>query len=285
MASITSVITPVSGTNFDRPLVLFLAGLSGNFAQWDLVVQSLPAVDADLAYGAPILPSPALGERRPTVTGVASAICSELRRDGRKDVFVVAHSVGSFVALGMARLAPEMVRSVILINGGLTTVAKFLDHPVREMLVEPRTCLNALRLFLLVGAPTPRSVKDAISHSERTSRLFLGGLVSDAALDTQERRDSLMAEAGRPDTLRALWDNRHHWQEFEGYAGQITTKVLFIVGDEDPLGTVKDTQAMAALLPNAEVQVLKGVGHAAPLETATAVAEAIVKPSASERPG
>ncbi len=270
-----SVLTPINDSDLDRPLVLFLPGLSGNVSQWDLVLPKLCDLPVDLAYGAPILPHPAFGATRPTVTGVATAISSELRRSGRKEVMVVAHSVGSFVALGLARLAPDMVQSVILINGGLVTVAKFLDHPVREMIAEPRTCLAALRLFALVGAPAPKAVKAAIASSERSSRVVLGSLVSDAALQSPEQRHSLMDEAGGSDTLRALWNNRHHWREFESYAGQIPAKVLFLVGDQDPLSGEPESRAMAALLPNAEIRLLKGVGHAAPLETADAVADAI----------
>lgn len=270
-----NVFRAITGTDYQQPLVLFLPGLSGNVAQWDAVVPRLKDLAANLAYGPPILPHPAYGNSRPTVLGAASAICAQLRRDGRRDVLIVAHSVGTFVALSVARLAPDVVRSVIVVNGGLVQVAKFLDRPVRAMIATPRTCLNSLRLFVLVGAPAPSSVKRAIASSERSSKVLLGGLVSDAALESAEQRNSLIAEAGSPATVRALWNNRHHWREFESYAHQISTKVLFLVGDQDPISSEIDSRAMAAMLPNSEITMLKGVGHAAPLETASAVADTI----------
>lgn len=275
MPEVASVVTPIGNTDYSRTLALFLPGLSGNLGQWDLVLPKLTDLPIDLAYGAPILPQPAFGDARPTVTGVASAIAAELRRDRRSDVIIVAHSVGSFVALGVARLAPDIVRSVILINGGLVSVAKFLNHPVREVIASPRTCFNAIRLFVLVGAPTPAVVKRAVVNSERSSRALLGGLVSSSMLESRAQRNSLMAEAGRPDAIRALWGNRHHWPEFVSYSRQIQCRVLFLVGDQDPMSSEQDTRAMAAMLPNAEVRVLKGIGHAAPLEMAGAVADAI----------
>jgi pimeloyl-ACP methyl ester carboxylesterase len=277
VAEATSILTPINGVNYSRPLILFLPGLSGNLSQWELVVPVVADLPVDLAYGVAILPHPALGAGRPTVTGVANAIATQLRRDGRTNVVVAAHSVGAFVALGLARLAPDIVRSVILVNGGLTTVAKFLDQPVREMAADPRTCLNALRLFLLVGAPTPKVVKRAIARSEWSSRAVLGSLVSESALKSREQRVSLMAEAGCPSAMRALWDNRHHWREFTSYAGQIETRVLFLMGGADPVGSEPDTRAMAAMLPNTEVRILSGIGHAAPLETASAIAAAITE--------
>jgi pimeloyl-ACP methyl ester carboxylesterase len=274
-----SVLRAINGTDFGQTLILFLPGLSGNVAQWDMVLPKLKDLPVDLAYGPAILPSSAFGDAQPTVMGVVNAIGAQLRRDGRTDVVIVAHSVGSFVALGVARLAPDIVRSVILVNGGLVQVAKFLDHPVREMIASPRTCLNSLRLFALVGAPAPSAVKRAIASSERSSKALLGGLVSDSALESAEQRNSLIAEAGSPQTVRALWNNRHHWREFASYADQIDAKVLFLVGDQDPVSSEHDSRDMAAMLPNAEVRMLKGVGHAAPVETASAVAEAIAERS------
>jgi len=257
-------------------LVLFLPGLSGNLYQWDLVIPKLIDVPVNLAYGAPILPHPAFGGARPTVTQLARAMSSEIRETSYDKVIVVAHSVGAFVALGIARELPKSVQSVILINGGLSGVARFLDRPAHELLARPRTCLTALRLFVLVSAPVPSAVKRAIANSEKSSRFLLGNLVSDSALDTQARRRSLVEKAGSSKVLRALWDNRHHWNEFTCYAGDISTEVIFLVGDEDPVSSERDTREMAAFLPHAKLSLLEGVGHAAPLETADAVVEAII---------
>jgi pimeloyl-ACP methyl ester carboxylesterase len=75
--------------------------------------------------------------------------------------------------------------------------------------------------------------------------------------------------------LRSLWDNRHHWDEFLDYADQITVPVHFLIGADDPISGERDTRDMAALLKNADVTVLPGVGHAAPLETSRTVADAV----------
>lgn len=85
----------------------------------------------------------------------------------------------------------------------------------------------------------------------------------------------MMDESAAPQVLKSLWDNRHHWQEFKGYAGEIRSRVLFLAGSRDSIGGELGSQEMAALLPDAEMQVLPGVGHAAPLETTRAVVKAI----------
>ena len=270
-----SVITPIGGQGNSSTLVLFLPGLSGNLSQWDLVILQIEDMPVDIAYGLPILPHPALNHSKPTVTAIARLTADELRRGKWKEVVIVSHSVGAFVALGIAEILPEIVKEVVLVNGGLAGVAKFLDHPVRELMTEPRTCLSAVRLFALVATPTPPVVKKAIVKREKMSRVVLGSLVSDAALESAEQRRILMDESATPQVLKSLWENRHHWDEFKGYASEIRSKVLFLTGSRDPMAGELDTQAMVTLLPNAEMQVLPGVGHAAPLETTGAVAKAV----------
>jgi pimeloyl-ACP methyl ester carboxylesterase len=264
---------------------VFISGLAGNARQWDLVLPHLADLPVDLAYGAPLLPYPAFRGARPTASALAAAYADELRRENRREVVIAAHSVGTFVALAVARIIPEIVKEVIAVNGGLATAARFLDQPAREFMSGPRKCLSALRLFALVGIPAPPSVKQAIASSERWSRAVLGGLVSDAALNSVERRRILAEEGGKPKALRALWHNRDHWREFCSYAGQIKSRSVFLVGEQDPVAGEEDTQDMVSRLPNAEYRILEGVGHAAPVENAEEVSAAIRESLAVLSPG
>jgi pimeloyl-ACP methyl ester carboxylesterase len=255
-------------------LVLFLAGLTGTKSQWDLVVGTLDTGKSDVAYGAPIMPNRALAGAKPEVVELADRIAEQVRTREYTSVVLAAHSVGSFVALAIARQLTT-TRAVILVNGGLITVAEFLDAPARTFARRPRTCLTALKLFVLAGAPAPERLKKAIAASERASRLVLGGLVSGDAVDTAAKREALVVNGGGFDVMKALWWNRHHWPQFLGYAGEIQPQVRILAGERDPMATEADSRAMAALLPDATVEVLAGVGHAAPLETAGDVARSI----------
>jgi len=280
-----NVICPINRNNRGATLVVFVPGLAGNARQWDLVLPELDDLPADFAYGAPLLPHPVFRGGKPTATALAAAYADELRRENRRDVVIVAHSVGAFVALGVARVIPQIVKEVIAVNGGLTTAARFLDRPVREFRSRPRKCLRALRLFALVGTPAPPAVKQVIASRERWIQAVLGGLVSDAALNSARKRRILADEGGRPEALQTLWYNRHHWREFRGYAGQIKSLIVFLAGEQDPVAGEADTMVMAALLPNAQVKKLPGVGHAAPLENTAAVSAAIRESVATLSPG
>ena len=272
-----SAIRPIGRDNGRSTLIVFVPGLAGNAKQWDLVLPRLADLPVDLAYGAPLLPGPVFRGARPMASALADAYAEELGRENRRDVIIVAHSVGTFVALDVARKVPGLVKEVIAVNGGLTTPARFLDRPVRTFRERPRECLNALRLFALVGIPTPPAVKRAIASSERLSRAVFGGLVSDAALKSVERRRILADEGGKPKAMLTLWCNRHHWREFRGYTRQIKPWCMFLAGEQDPVAGVSNTKDMAGLLPNAEVTPLSGVGHAAPVENPEAVSAVIHK--------
>lgn len=259
----------------ERGLVLFLPGLSGNNRMWDPVVAELLDDQFDLAYGSPILSHPAFGGARPSVVELGCAMAEQLKADGRKDVVVVTHSVGAFVAMAIANAAPEIVKSLVVVNGGLTSVARFIDSPVHQLIRHPASALAYLRLFVLVGAPMPRAIKRAIASRRWSSKAVVGNLVSESALQSREQRDALILEAGKAETVQSLWQNRHHWHEFEASAHEIRTPVHFLVGDRDPMTSEHDTRTMASLLPHARITVLKGIGHAAPLEATEQVTAAV----------
>jgi len=271
----TGPIRAITGARRYPSLIIFLPGMTGNFEQWTWVREYLQGAPADLAFGAPVMPGIVSGRAAPTVTEVANAIARELKSADDGEVILVSHSVGSFSALGVAHEIPAAIKAVILVNGGLASVGRFLDQPVREFCARPFRCLTFLRLFTLVSAPAPKRLRQAIADRSWLTRAILGKLVSGSAMDTPERRAALLNEAGGPWVPASLWKNRHHWREFIAYAHEISTDVLFVVGDGDPVSTHEDAVNMAALLPRTRIRSLKGVGHAAPLEAPAVIADII----------
>lgn len=265
----------LSGARRHPALILFLSGMTGNVRQWSEVTDRLVDVPADLAFGTPVVPGVVFGRGVPTLAEMATAIANQLRSGPEGEVIIVSHSVGSFSALAIAHEIPAAVKSVILVNGGLASVGRFLDRPTREFAARPSRCLTYLRLFALVSAPAPQWLRRVLASRRWLTRAVLGDFVSASALQTQERRAAVLDEAGGPWVLASLWRNRHHWREFAAYAGQIRTDALFIVGDADPIGTEEDADEMAGMLPDATIRVLQGVGHAAPLEVPDVIAAAV----------
>jgi pimeloyl-ACP methyl ester carboxylesterase len=265
------LITTVRGDPENTTLVLLVPGMSGNYRQWDSVIDQLSDVAADIAFSVPIRSHPALGDDNPSVRDVIDALTQILRNSRYRHVVIASHSVGSFVALGIAQALPDVADRLILVNGGLTSVARFLDRPFHELVTRPTACLTFVRLFVLISLPTPAALRRAVAKHRWFSRLLLGSFVSDSAIDARDARSALVEGGGRPDVIPGIWKNRHHWQEFVSYAHAIKASVLFVVGSRDPMSTEQDTRAMAALLPNARVRLLDGIGHAAPLEAADVI--------------
>ena len=271
----STAIKVIGGVRRHSVLVLLLPGMTGNLRQWDCVRSLLRDAPADLAFGTPALPGPVFGEVIPTVTDAARAISAELRTAQDDKVIIVSHSVGSFSALAVAHEIPSAVKSVILVNGGLAGVGRFLDRPAGEFISHPLRCVGFLLLFIVVSAPAPAWLKRIMTGQKWLLRVLLGWLASGSAVETPEKRAALVNEAGGPWILRSLWENRHYWRKFEAYSHEITPEVLFVIGDGDPISTERDAEAMAADLPHAKIRVVKGVKHAAPLEAPEEIADIV----------
>lgn len=256
-------------------LILFLPGLSGNQRQWDAVIPLIDAHAVEIAFGAPILENPNIGLDTPTIENLAGLMCREIRELRYERVVVVTHSVGAFVGCEIAAALPDLVSRLVIINGALTTVAGLLDRPLRTLASHPSRHWETLRLFVLVGAPVPRRLKKLIATNERLSRALLGGLVSRETTHSQERRESLIEEAGTPKTLKALVVNRHHWLVFQQNAFRVRCPVDLVVGELDPMGSAADAEEFQAFLPAARIHLLPDAGHAAPLEVPDKIAALI----------
>jgi pimeloyl-ACP methyl ester carboxylesterase len=259
----------------DDAAIILLPGMSGNHRQWDRIVGPLSQLNYGVGFAAPVMRHDDFGGKRPTVTRYGSVLGRQIREAELGRVVLVSHSVGAFPAIAASLVADIEVPEIIVVNGGLSRVGRFIDAPLREAVRHPRECLTYLRLFALVTAPVPRRIKALVASRRWTTRLVLGDLVSNEGIATQEQRHSLMLEAGKFETLIGLLENRHHWPEFLATAPHVQACVRFLVGDRDPMTSPADTQVMVDLLPHAFMQVLTGVGHAAPLEAPGAVMAAI----------
>jgi pimeloyl-ACP methyl ester carboxylesterase len=265
MAGGRRLVTELQPPTGGAPLLVFLPGVSPDPEQWDLVLRPFAGTSVGLATGPAVLPHPRFEGRVPLMAELVAAVCDELA-ECDVPILLVAHSVGSFVAFGIARELGDRLVGAVVINGGLATVGRFIDRPWAELRRHPRTCLTALRLFALVGAPASAPMKNAMARSETAMRLVVGNLISGRTLRSAENRRMLSRLAGSPASLRALWRNRHHWQTFVREAADVSTTVLFVVGADDPIAGCEDTADVAGFLPHTSKVCLPTVGHAAPVE-------------------
>lgn len=280
--------TPPLLTFTHRPettaMFLFVPGLGGDNSQWRVVEEMLTTEDVAIAYLPPVRQHPGLGPASPRIGDVAEAAAQEIAAGGFEHVVVIAHSVGSFVAFDLAARVPKHIAAVVAVNGALTSVGRFLRRPVQEIVRKPSFGLAATRLFVLDALPAPRRVKEFVVQRESLTRLLVGSLLTPEMIKSEDARRALAHGTYQRGVLTGLWANRNHWTDFESRAGLVTCPVILVTGTLDPLSSIEDSNDMAALFVSAPaaVEVLVGVGHAAPVESPGAIA-AIVNRLASPR--
>jgi pimeloyl-ACP methyl ester carboxylesterase len=184
-----------------------------------------------------------LGADEPSLETVAQDVISSL--NGRR-ALIGGCSMGSYVAMAVLRAAPELVAGLVLISGRATSdteAARANRHTMASKIEDegPSFVADAM-IPALLGSETHERRPDVVA-SVRTIVSEQDG----AAIAWAQR-----AMAARPDSSELLR----------------TTEVptLLVRGEQDTLIPAEEADALAALMPKAEVVVLAGAGHLPPLE-------------------
>ncbi|HEX6354389.1 alpha/beta fold hydrolase [Actinophytocola sp.] len=184
-----------------------------------------------------------LGSDEPDLSTVAADVIKRL--DGRR-VLLGGCSMGSYVAMAVLRAAPELVAGLVLVSGRAsadTEAARANRHAVATRIdAEGPGFVADAMLPALLGAETHERRPEVVA-GVRT-------LVSEqdgAAIAWAQR-----AMAARPDSAELL------------AAADVPT--LVVRGEQDTLIPAEEAEALATLMPKAEVVVLAGTGHLPPLE-------------------
>jgi pimeloyl-ACP methyl ester carboxylesterase len=244
--------------------VVLLHGQPGSGADWRQVADRLPP-------GLPVvaLDRPGYGASRQGAGGFAynaRAVVAELDARGIGRAVLVGHSYGGGVALAVARLAPERAEALVLLAS-----------------VGPG-CLTGWDRLL--AAPVAGEVC-AVTAWWLTPWLARAGLWATAGL----RRRPIAADEH---VNWHIWGHTHHdhgpvWRSFlteqRALVGEVdgltappagvAQPVLLIADPHDTLIPVSTTHRLAAVLPDARVQLVAGIGHHLPRRAAPQIAAAI----------
>jgi len=184
-----------------------------------------------------------LGTDEPSLDTVAADVIARL--DGRR-ALIGGCSMGTYVAMAVLRAAPELVAGLLLVSGRATAdteAGRANRHAMASKIeTEGSNFVADAMIPALLGSETHERRPDVVA-TVRT-------LVSEqdgAAIAWAQR-----AMAARPDSSTLL------------RAADVPT--LIVRGEQDTLIPVEEADALAALMPKAEVVVLVGAGHLPPLE-------------------
>lgn len=183
----------------------------------------------------------------PTIDDYADDIAALVREvAGGRPVVLGGLSMGGYACLAVMRRTPGLVRALVLADtrAGADTLEGRAGRKAMLTVLEHDGPQGVARDMMprLLGATTREHNPDA----EETVRLLIKRQ-SPAAI-----RDAIHRMMERPDAKALL--------------PSIDVPVLVIVGDEDTLTPLSESQAIAAVVPNATLVQIAGAGHLSNLE-------------------
>lgn len=199
-----------------------------------------------------------LAHGEPSLDVYAHAVLRDLDARGIDRVAVGGTSMGGYVAMAFARLFPERVAALALIDTKATADAPTAvegRQAMAQQMTEGQTTAPLIASVLpkLLGATTFANRPDVVATVQ--------GWVASA--DPAAAAWAQRAMAARPDSLETL--------------AQLSVPSLIVVGEEDVLSPPTDAAAMASALHGAVVVEIPGVGHLTPVEAPRYVAEALTE--------
>lgn len=228
-----------------RPTLLLLPGLLCDRAAWEAQVQALP--DADC-----IVPDYGLRD------SIAAMARHALAQAAGRHLLVAGHSMGGRVALEMARIAPERIARLALLDTG------FQARPSGDAgEAEARERLALLRLAREGGmrAMGARWARGMVHPAHVDTPVF------DAILAMLERKTPEVFEA----QIRALLAR----PDARAVLRALRCPTLLVCGRQDAWSPLARHREMQALAPHAELAIVEDAGHMTTMEQPAAVAAAL----------
>ena len=257
----------VTVTGQGRPILL-LHGIGRSLRDWDeqhaLLSDRYQVWSLDLpGFGH----SPPLRGRH-TLDAMAEAIVDLVRAEQLPPLHVVGNSLGGGVAMQLSVIAPDLVRSLVLVGSvgfgrEVTPALRVLSIPgLGELLMRPSpaTARRVERTLFHDGRfATPERVDRACEMARmqpHRSRVYLG-----AARSLGNARG--VKSRWRRQLLRAMSED--------------AIPTLVVWGDDDRIFPPAHLQAAARSLPHARTRLFPETGHLPQIERAAAFADAVTE--------
>ena len=222
--------------------LIFVHGLGGSVNTWHPQIQVLKRDRRLICYDL------AGSGRSPVTDGISieshvADLVRVIEQSGAKTVHLAAHSMGTIICQHLAAKAPETVASMMLVGAFAEP-----PEPARQALRDRAAAARADGMRKIADAVSAAGTAADIKINQPTAVAFA--------------RESLMAQnpEGYARNCEALSN------AVSADLGAIRCPTLLITGEEDRTAPVAVGRALASAIPNAELQLLPGCGHWAPIE-------------------
>lgn len=181
-----------------------------------------------------------------TIDGHAADVLALADHLGLERLAIVGLSMGGYVAMAIARLAPERLRALVLCD----TRAEADTEEGRENRERMRQALRAAGAAVISEAMIPR----LLGTTSQRERQELGPRVREWI----ERQSPAGIEAA----LVALMTRSDASERLR----RVTCPTLIVAGEEDALTPVETHERLHALIPGSRLEVIARAGHLSNLE-------------------
>jgi 3-oxoadipate enol-lactonase len=236
----------------EKPTVLLVHGFPLDSRMWKAQQEAL---SGDFQVVAPDLDGHGASPRGApahSMDDIARSLAERLDAAAVRTIHLAGFSMGGYVAFAFLRQFPERVLSLALVDSraGADNEAGRAGRDAMAESVRERGAGVAAAAML------PKMFTDAADASTRAEveRWMLEQPAEALIADLRAMRD-------RPDATASL--------------GGIRVPVLVVVGDQDPITSPADAQAMAAAIPGAKLVTIEGAAHLTPIERPGEVSAAL----------
>ncbi|GAA1395934.1 alpha/beta hydrolase [Kitasatospora putterlickiae] len=260
-----------------RAPALFVHGLGGSAANWtELMARLTGELDGEA------LDLPGFGASAPPadgnlgLSGHVRAVIGYLEATGRGPVHLFGNSLGGAVAVRLAALRPDLVRSLTLVSPALPELPPQRTAWSTGLLAVPG--LPALLRRLPAGRRGPEQVTDDLLRLVYGDPDGLPAATRAEALAQYRRRVELpyatRALAGSARGIVSAYTERGD-QALWRQATRVKAPVLLVYGLRDKLVAYRSARRACAAFADSRLLVLPESGHVAMLEHPDAVARAV----------
>ena len=224
----------------DQFTIVLIHGHGVDASLWD-------SIYAGLVSDVPVLkPDFARLTQHTTMEGYAGELYDRLQEEGVKNVVLVGHSMGGYMALAFAERHPEMMCGLCLFHS--TAFADDETKKIQRQQIINNLTLDGSRVFLNTAitnmfAPANRDRMDDLKQ-ELIDRF--------STLPSDALQAGIRAIMSRPDRVEVV--------------KAASFPVLIIAGQHDQLVPIGTSQELAGAVPAAGIVVLETSGHLGMIE-------------------
>jgi pimeloyl-ACP methyl ester carboxylesterase len=238
----------------DKPPVVFVHGLGGNWQNW---LENIPRLAQDrrvLALDLPGFGESQMPHGKISITGYGETVVEFARTVGIEEpTDVVGNSMGGFIAAEIGLGSPDFARKIVLCSAAGISITNLKRRPVLTAARITAAVTNVVLARAEAMAKRPGLRHAALAYVFRHPSRIAPDLAYQVMQGT--------GKSGFIDALDALTD-----YDFRDRLDDVKVPVLLIWGEDDNLVPVEDADEFERLIPDARKVILDDTGHVPMLE-------------------